>query len=342
MASSTPTYAPLPVSDPVAKLEQRMRLKGRAETSIDRFRDVAEEFVRAVGKKKAYSTEDVDRFNEYLLAKQKTRGWTDDTRMKGSYLRFVHYALKALFRANKWEWYDEDDEELPKLNRPLRRFYHIDDINKILDAAKASRNLRDYAAFRLINLAFSRRRSWVLLKRWDYDPEHGVIKMPIIKGGRQLVLELDKETNDALLKYLSKRVDQYQAMFPSYRPRHESGQMRPEYVNTLLKKYCAMAGVECKGVHAFRRGMVTYLYDQGYREKEIYEMGDWSSEDMVREYIQLSESYSSEGRREGHPFFAGQRRTRRFKLEEGPEETPRERRLRKGRPIARDLSEASE
>ena len=330
---------PLPVKDPILKLEQRMRMKGRADTSIERFHDTCAEFVRVVGKKGRYTIADVEKFNEYLLEKEKTRGHADVERMKGSYLRFVHYALKALFRANEWEWYDKDRDELPKLNRPARPFYRLEEIEKILAVIKKGDDARDYVAFRLINLAFSRRRSWVLLKRWDYDQDHGVVKMPVIKGGRQLMLQLDRETNEAMLRYLAKRTDTYPALFPSYRPRNVEGQMCPEYVNRLLERYCTLAGVECKGMHAFRRGMVTYLFDQGFREREIFEMGDWSSEDMVKEYVQLSDTYSNTGRRAGHPFFQGERTSRRQKVEEGPEETPRERRIRTGRPTARDLSD---
>jgi integrase len=331
---------PLPVRDPIAKLEQRMRIMGKSDTSIERYRATCEEFRRAIGVKVAYTTDDVEAFQAFQLNKPKVRGHLDEPEMKGSYLRYVHYCLKALFKANKWPWYEEEEDLLPKLNRPLRKWYSFEDIEKILDAAKKGGNLRDYLGFRLIVLAFSRRRSWRLLQRWDYDPDHGTLKMPSIKGGRNINIELDKETNDLMLKWLASRTDAYPALLPSFRPRNDKGMMRPEYINTLLKKYCDLAGVECKGVHAFRRGMVTYMHEVlGYSETEIWQMGDWTTKDMVSEYIQLGADYATKGRKEGHPFFEQQRRSKRAPLEEGPEETPRERRLRLSRPNARDLSE---
>jgi integrase len=293
------------VNDPLQLFVQRLMIQNKSRTTIENYAIVVKEFLNFIGKKDRYTKEDVLAFLSYLQNKPKEKGNFSSENPGGTYLRFVYYVLKSLWRNMGWEW-ELDKSDVPKKNEPRRPFYTMEEIKKILDAAKQHASLRDYVALRVLVLSFSRRLSISRLTVHDYDPEKGTLKLPSIKGGRSIVLELDRETNDAMLEYLGRRRDLYPALFPSLRSRSEQGSLSPEYFNILLKKLCQIAGVENKGMHAFRRGLVTYMYSKGKREKEIQAMGDWRSPFMVHEYVQLSSEYANEGRKEVHPFFVSE------------------------------------
>jgi len=332
---------PLAVSDPVARMEQKLRLRNKAEMTITRYRQVAEEFRRFVGTKKSYTIDDYEAFATYLLTKQKTRGFKETAEISGTYRRFVYYALKRLYKANGWPWYsDEDDKEnVPKKNRPKRPWYTYPEIQRILEVAKRSDDLRKYLMLRVGVLAMTRRRSGILLNRWDYDQETGNLTMPQVKGSKPQVIKLDPETNMLMLKYLAGRTDAYPAMFPSFRARNMKGQLSPGTANEFLVDFCKAAGVENKGTHAFRRGMISYFHNElGHDEREIFEMTDHNSRAMIGEYIQLSPGYGERTRETEHPFYAVPK-SRRQPVVEGPEVSPKALRKRLQRPTPRDLAE---
>lgn len=182
-----------------------------------------------------------------------------------------------------------------------------EEMDKVFGAIEKEKNIRDWLAFRVEALAFNRRKGLTELRRWDYDKDTGVLRLPSIKRGRIVTLELDKQTRKTMDVYLSKRTDAYPALFPSLRSRDDSGAMDPASWNMLLRKYCDIAGVQNKGMHAWRRGMVSYLkWVGGKSEREIFEMGDWLKQDMVFIYTQLAPDFATTERRKVHPFYRTQ------------------------------------
>ena len=277
-----------------------LRAIGKKESSITEYYYVAREFIRAVGAKEKYTEKDVINFLIYKSKKKKQRGYKGE-KMRGTYLRFAVYAIKALYRSMNLKWMFKK-ENMPKKTPPIRRFYTIEDIYKLLDAMKE--NPRHWLAFKILGLSFSRRLSISMLRREDYDAKEGKITMPSIKGGRTPVIILDKETKKVLDAFLKSRNDVYSALIPSLRARSSEGNWNPGSLNTLLKGYCEIAKVQNKGPHAWRRGIVTYLFHvEKMRELEIWKMGDWISKHMVSEYVQLGDEVSEQMRTKVHPFY---------------------------------------
>lgn len=291
------------MTDYILLFENWLRARNRAEDTITRYLGILRDFLAHTKKQKGFKCDDVDAFLSHLKTKTKTRGDKDVKTVKGSYQRLNYYALKTWFRSLKIPWTLEK-EDVPKLEEPKRLWYTFEEITKLFDYVKKYGTQRDWLLLRVTSIAFSRRKSQIVLRRVDYDTRSGVIKMPSIKRGRQPVIELDPETRKVMDDYLLHRSDSYTALFPSRRSRNDQGTLYPTSVNRIVKAYCKAAGVLYKGTHAFRRGMVTYFFKRGLREREIFEMGDWKSEAMVSKYVQLAPEYSQKAREAVHPFYS--------------------------------------
>jgi integrase len=303
--------------DPIFRFEQFLRVLGKSEDTIARYLTVVRDFVALKGSRLEYGKQDVMDYLQHVMGRAAQRRTRVPGQASGTYLRFCFYSLKSFYRCLGIKW-GFQKEDVPKLSEPYRPYYEYPEMEKIMRAAKEHGFERDYVLFRLIPLTFARRKGFQKLKRWDYDQAKGTITMPSIKKGRRVVLELDRETKEVMDHYLLARTDQYPALFPSFRPWKDSGELSVAYINKLLRFFAAKAKVPNKGLHAFRRGMVTYLYEHGLREREIFEMGDWTRPDMVFQYVQLSPSFANDIRREVHPFYQEDTKPAKQELREGP------------------------
>lgn len=280
-----------------------LKVVNRTEDTINRYKATVKEFIEAVGEKKTYAKQDVEAYQMRLIG----RG------AKGAYLRYCYYCLKTFFDFLEIKW-PFKKSEVPKLDAPVRRWYTYEEMETIMKAAKP--HLRDWLAFRFIVISMGRRKTISVLRRTDYDPEKGTILQPSIKKGRTPLIQLDPETNEAMIKYLYDRRDPYPALFPSKRSRNRTGHLTLPALNMMLAKYCKVAGVENKGLHAFRRGMVTFYHRHGQDVKQIWGLGDWKSEQQVNAYIQLDPQFATVTRENLHPFWSRERNVERKPTEE--------------------------
>lgn len=269
----------------------RLRVRNSSEDTIHRYLSTIRDFLAVVGAKDAYTKADFDLYMEALVKRQ----------TGGTYRHYVHYCLKTFYKLMNFKLKLERSD-IPKMDEPVRRWYRFEEMVKIMDAAK-NVSVRDWLIFRIFPLTMSRRKSISLLSRTDYDPKAGTLMMPSLKHGRRIQVELDPDTRAALNKYLLWRTDQYLALLPSSRPGNRQGLLTPHQVGMLLVKYAKLAGVENKGIHAFRRGMVTYYSRQGLNVKEIMGLSDWKSERSVIAYIQLDPDFATQTRRALNPLF---------------------------------------
>ncbi len=271
--------------------EMYLRVRNSSEDTIKRYLQTVQDFMSVVGNKPTYSKKDAIAYLERLV----------NRKTGGTYRRYAFYCLKTFFASLVIPW-PQVKGEIPKLDVPTRRWYRFEEITKILDAALRT-SLRDWLLMRILVLTMGRRKSAVVLRRIDYDQATGVITMPSVKGSGTYPVELDAETKKALDGYLLHRTDTYIALLPSSRPARRQGHMTPHTVNSLLRTYAELAGVEYKGVHAFRRGMATYYSRRGLNVKEIMALGPWKSEKQVLAYIQLDPEFAGSSRKALHPFF---------------------------------------
>ena len=116
----------------------------------------------------------------------------------------------------------------------------------------------------------------------------------LAKGEDTVVRVMDKTTCDILDKYIRLRgipVDPSEFLFVKRGGRA----VTIEYMAAMFRGYRTQLkwppGV---GWHSLRRGLTTWLYEAGMREKEIQDLMGWKSPEMPGRYIKLVDTKLAE------------------------------------------------
>lgn len=214
----------------------------------------------------------------------------------GTYRRWIMYILKSLFENAKVEW-PFAKRELPKLSKPSQPYLRVEDAEKLIAVAKKSSPL-NYALVRLDVVTGARRKELASVLLEDYSRPH--IRIRTAKGGEERVRTLDPETCDTLDAYLRQRRSKSLSLFVS-------SQGTPLTTQTLSKRFQALAKSagfkKGTGWHSLRRGVTTWLFEGGMRERELQEALGWKSAVMPGKYVQLVAGEIEEKVIAIHPFF---------------------------------------
>lgn len=168
-------------------------------------------------------------------------------------------------------------------------------INKLFSVIKDN---RDYAIARLLFATGMRRDEVCRLIIDNYNGTNIIIQMS--KGEEFRTVRLDNATCKAIDEYLETREDRYKVLFLN----NHGEPFTPDALSQVFKKYFKRMGAEKRtGLHAFRRGLTTLLYDRGMGETEIQKFIGWKTREMVTRYIQFSPSRIGEDVRQIHPFY---------------------------------------
>lgn len=168
-------------------------------------------------------------------------------------------------------------------------------INKLFSVIK---NNRDYAMARLLFATGMRREEICRVGLNDYNPPNILIHMS--KGEEFRTVRLDNTTCEAMNEYLETREDRYKVLFLN----DHSKPFTPDALSQVFKKYFRKMGADKRtGLHAFRRGLTTLLYNRGMGETEIQKFIGWKTSEMCRRYIQLSPDRVGKDVRVIHPFY---------------------------------------
>lgn len=209
-------------------------------------------------------------------------------------IKRFHKTLSDILPNDKKKW-PLGPREGPKPK--LRQQPSFDEmiINKLFRVIK---NNRDYAIARLLFATGMRRDELCRLRRDDYDGE--TIFIGMVKHEEFRTVKLDSGTCSAIDDYLLTREDRSLTLFVNTYGKP----LTPNALSQVFKKYFKRIGAEKRtGLHAFRRGLVTLLYNRGMGETSIQKWGGWKTGEMVRRYIQLSPSKLGEEVIAVHPFY---------------------------------------
>ena len=216
----------------------------------------------------------------------------------GTYRRWIMYILKSLFENAKVEW-PFVKRELPKLSKPSQPYLRVEDAEKLLAVAKKS-SLLDYALVRLDAVTGARRKELASALLEDYVRPH--IRIRTAKGGEERVRTLDDVTCAALDAYLKKRRSKSPALFVS----SQGTPLTTQTLSTRFKALAKSAGFKKgTGWHSIRRGVTTWLFEGGMRERELQEALGWKSAVMPGKYVQLVAGNVEKQVIATHPFFKG-------------------------------------
>jgi len=212
-----------------------------------------------------------------------------------TYRRWIMYVLKGLFDTASLKW-PFSKRELPKLSKPSQPFFTYEAFQAFLKHAESS--LLDYALLRVDAVTGARRGELSEIKMEHYTRPH--IKISAEKGSLDRVRTLDKETCDVLDKYIKTRHSKEPWLFVSERGEY----LPPEALSRRFRLLARKAGLK-KGVgwHAVRRGVTTWLFEAGMRERELQDALGWRSAAMPARYIQLSPGAIESKVQASHPMF---------------------------------------
>ena len=273
-------------------LEADMRFCGLSESTKHQYRLVVNRYLDFTGNDPDFSRGEIMQFVASLGNVTSTYSAWVLTLIK----RF-HKTIRDALPEDKRKWpLGPRDGPKPKV-RPQPEFNEVV-INRLL---KIIKNSRDYAIARLLFATGMRRDELCRLRRTDYDGKNIFIRM--VKGEEFRSVKLDNTTIEAIDNYLVAREDMSLTLFVnSY-----GKPLTPDALSQVFKKYFKGIDAEKRtGLHAFRRGLVTLLYNRGMGETSIQKWGGWKTGEMVRRYIQLSPSRLGEEVISVHPFYEGE------------------------------------
>lgn len=214
-----------------------------------------------------------------------------------TYRRWLMYALKSLFAFTRQPW-PVDKREIPKLSKAQRVALTVDEVNRLIVAS--SENPLDRALLAVDSILGVRRKELSEMLVADYIRPN--IRVRTAKGGEERVRYLGEDVSDIVDRYLETRRGKSPYLFVSLQGVHLSVQS----LSIRFRRLADTAGIP-KGVgwHGIRRGVVTWLYQAGMREKELQELFGWQSPVMPHLYVQLVEGEVDQKTRDMHPMLKG-------------------------------------
>lgn len=274
------------------QFKAKMQELDRSPVTIRLYSAVIQRFMREMGKRVQYTSEEVNRFLDSL-------GSTTP-----EYKRYCYRVLKSFFSLSGWEW-KVNYPKLPKGYEPFQPDLTPEQAKAMLYLAKQDClkfpiliNKRNLAILYILIDTGLRRAEVSLLNRSEYNPPELLIHL--VKTGGVRVVILAPETIEALNNYLEDRQDNNPALFLGWKER-----INPQTVGTVFKHYANLLklpkGVSC---HSARRGLATGLYEAGMKDREIMELIGWRDPTMLQHYIKLKPHKVAAIARKLHPVFS--------------------------------------
>jgi integrase len=267
----------------LARLESRLRAQSSVEKTITRYLSLSRLYLEFSNSQ--FTRELVEEFlSEY-----------EDT--SSTYRRFLMYVLKGLFGA-AGETFPFRSREFPKISQPSQPFLSIDQAEKLINAAKD--DPLAYALFRLSAVTGARREEYTRMLDSDFNSPQ--IQIRAAKGEDIRIRTLDTETCDSLNEYRRFRKRYYRETDKLFLSRSGKA-LTTNALSVLFREYADDLGLD-KGVgfHAIRRGLTTWLYKLGMRERELQDIMGWRSDQMPSRYIRLVSSDVDQKAAELNPF----------------------------------------
>lgn len=220
------------------------------------------------------------------------RHWLMSLHQKGNKPAGIHVRYRAVNRFFKWcvtegERVDNpmDYVDPPKIPDEIQPHYTPRDIATVLKAIgrQTVHTLRDTAIILTLFDTGVRGAELAGMGVGDID-WHDLSILVTGKGSKQRRVSVGHKSAQAIERYLRRRRDGSQWLWLA------SG-ARPLALNGLrmmLERRFKSAGVQFRGVHAFRRGFAMEYLDSGGAIDDLKELAGWSGYAMVSRYVKAS------------------------------------------------------
>ena len=178
----------------------------------------------------------------------------------------------------------------PKLTRPLTNFMMVDDVFHLLESTtpETALGLRNMAMWETAYGSGLRVSELMGLDRGDIDRVDNWVRVTG-KGSKERVVPLGSKANEALGRYLIRRMELVseptEALFLNFR----GGRLSARSARRLLKEHLIRAGLDPDVTpHGLRHSFATHLLDSGADLRSIQEMLGHASLSTTQRYTHVS------------------------------------------------------
>ncbi|MFQ5981348.1 MAG: site-specific tyrosine recombinase/integron integrase [Candidatus Heimdallarchaeota archaeon] len=187
--------------------------------------------------------------------------------------------------------------ESPKISRSLPKTLAVDDISRLLEATK---NTRDYLIVILLYSTGVRVSELCHLSIGDIDFEQDLIHVVRGKGGKDRKVPLAPHVRDLIRAYAEK-LGPPNSNLPLFRNRSDS-RLTARSVQRIVRKAKLTAGISKKVTpHALRHAFATHLCDNNVNIRVIQELLGHASLATTQLYTHVSLEHLRKTFNEGHP-----------------------------------------
>lgn len=219
---------------------------------------------------------------------------SDDKGNKASSLARKISAVRSFWRFMlRKELIDYSPAELlvsPKVARPLTNFMMVDDVFHLLEShtPDSALGVRDMAMWETAYGSGLRISELMGLDLGDVDFKENWVQVTG-KGSKERVVPLGSKANDALQRYMARRMELVSeptsAMFLNFR----GGRLTTRSARRLLKEHLIRAGLDPDVTpHGLRHSFATHLLDSGADLRSIQEMLGHASLSTTQRYTHVS------------------------------------------------------
>ena len=210
---------------------------------------------------------------------------TVNTRYRGAYAFYKWLRTEGEVRENPLERI-----EPPNVPETVQPYYTADELQLVFRSLR-SRRLRglDGARTRATLLVLFdtglRASELCALKLEDMNWDAQTITVRQAKGGNQRVVSLGTAATRGVMSYLRVREVQSPWLFAAL----DGDRLTKNALKLALRRAFQAAGVEFKGIHAFRRASGIAYLRQGGQAEDLRVLMGWRSPEMIRRYVKAAE-----------------------------------------------------
>jgi integrase/recombinase XerD len=179
----------------------------------------------------------------------------------------------------------------PRVPETVQPYYTVEELELVLKALRG-RRLRGLDAARtktiLLVLFDSGVRASELcsLRTEDVNWDAQTIAVRETKGGNERTVSMGRAATRALMSYLRVKGVSSPWLFSSL----DGQRLTRNALKLSLKRAFEAAGVEFKGIHAFRRASGIEFLRQGGQAEDLHVLMGWRSPEMIRRYVKAAET----------------------------------------------------
>lgn len=226
------------------------------------------------------------------------REWLNELRNRGNKPATVNTRYRGVHAFYKWLVEEGEVRENPlariqppRVPETVQPYYTPEDVRLVLKSLRG-RRIRGFDAARtravILALFDTGLRASELcslrLEDVNWDAQTIVVRHP--KGGNERVVSVGTTAMRSLMSYLRLRGNQSPWLFATL----DGSRLTKNALKLALRRAFELAGVEFRGIHAFRRASGIEYLRQGGQAEDLRVLMGWRSPEMIRRYVKAAEA----------------------------------------------------